>query len=89
MCDLFLFKYNLTKGIIKKFGSILGKEIVIWHTSIVAFEIEYYFGNDGIVISKPVKMPLINLFPIALNTNRTEPYLFLEAITSLTINKFV
>jgi len=55
MSDLYLYIYDISKGMAKQFSPMfLGKTIDgIWHTGIVAFGDEWYFGNDGINYCQP------------------------------------
>lgn len=50
MSDLHLYVYDLSKGMAKQFSAMfLGKHFDgVWHTGIVAFGQEWFFGNDGI-----------------------------------------
>jgi hypothetical protein len=56
MSDIYLYVYDLTKGMAKQFSALfLGKHLDgVWHTGIVAYGIEWYFGNDGIGSCPPV-----------------------------------
>jgi hypothetical protein len=49
---MFLYKYDLSKGLCKYFG-FLGLN-GIWHTSVQAVGIEFYFGRNVEVLSQPV-----------------------------------
>lgn len=55
MSDLYLYIYDISKGMARQFSPMfLGKTIDgIWHTGIVAFGDEWYFGNDGINYCPP------------------------------------
>ncbi|XP_063852913.1 uncharacterized protein DDB_G0284459-like isoform X3 [Scylla paramamosain] len=50
-----LFVYDLSKGIAKTMSpALLGKEIEgIWHTGVVAYGREYFFGSGGIESCRP------------------------------------
>ncbi|XP_037094351.1 uncharacterized protein LOC119114255 isoform X2 [Pollicipes pollicipes] len=53
--DVTVYIYDLTAGLAKSFsGALLGKELDgIWHTGVVAFGREYFFGHDGIQSCAP------------------------------------
>ncbi|CAF0765991.1 unnamed protein product [Brachionus calyciflorus] len=55
MSDLYLHVYDLSKGMAKRFSAMfLGKHFDgVWHTGIVAYENEWYFGSDGISCCLP------------------------------------
>jgi desumoylating isopeptidase 1 len=50
MSDVQLFIYDISRGMFKHVGIFLGKNFNgIWHTAIVAFEKEWFFGQGGVV----------------------------------------
>lgn len=53
--DVMLFVYDLSKGLAKQLSlPLLGKQLDgIWHTSIVIFNREYFFGGGGIESCRP------------------------------------
>jgi hypothetical protein len=55
MTDVFLYVYDLSKGLAGKISQkVLGNKIeAIWHTSIVAFDKEHYFAMNGYNKGKP------------------------------------
>ncbi|RNA05660.1 desumoylating isopeptidase 1-like, partial [Brachionus plicatilis] len=55
MSELYLYVYDLSKGMAKQFSAMfLGKHFDgVWHTGIVAYDKEWYFGNDGISCCLP------------------------------------
>lgn len=57
MSDVYLYVYDLSLGLAKKVSQkVLGKQIDgIWHTSIVAYDEEYWFAINGFNKSKPNK----------------------------------
>lgn len=59
MKNLFLFIYDLSFGITSEFFDILlGKHFDgIWHTSLVIFGQECFFGNSGIKCCLPKGTP--------------------------------
>ncbi|KAG8195138.1 hypothetical protein JTE90_023315 [Oedothorax gibbosus] len=84
--DVSLYIYDLSKELAKSFKKILkGKPLPgIWHTGIVAFGREYYFGSTGIESCRPGETILGEPDQI-LTLGRTElPYsVFLEYIFAL------
>lgn len=60
MSDINLYVYDLTKGMARQFSALfLGKHIDgVWHTGIVAYGLEWYFGSDGISSCPPKGTPL-------------------------------
>jgi hypothetical protein len=52
---IFLYMYDVTNGLARVFSpAVIGIEIeAIWHTSIVAYGMEYYFGGFGIEFAQP------------------------------------
>lgn len=54
MGDLCLCMYDLSKGMAQYLSSMFFKIDGIWHTSVIAFNNEYYFGTNGIISCKPV-----------------------------------
>ena len=48
---------NLTFGYLRKISYLE----VLWHTSIVAFKKEFYFGKNGIIICEEVRFKSIIL----------------------------
>lgn len=54
-CDVQLFVYDLSKGLAKQLSlPLIGKHLDgIWHTSIVIFNREYFFGGGGIQSCRP------------------------------------
>lgn len=48
--EILLYIYDMSKGMAKAFSAMfLGKELPgIWHTSVVAYDREYFFGSFGI-----------------------------------------
>ena len=52
---IYLYMYDVTNGLARVFSpAVIGIEIeAIWHTSIVAYGIEYYFGGFGIEFAPP------------------------------------
>ncbi|XP_076309626.1 uncharacterized protein LOC143224962 [Tachypleus tridentatus] len=81
-----LYIYDLSKGLAGNLSSIfLGKHLPgIWHTGIVAYGREYFFGSDGINSCGPGETILGEPDQI-LNLGKTEiPYsIFLEFIFAL------
>ncbi|RWS08794.1 uncharacterized protein B4U79_01416 [Dinothrombium tinctorium] len=81
-----LYIYDLSKGFAKMFASIiLGKELPgIWHTGVVVYGREYFFGGMGIESCNPGETILGEPDQI-VNMGKTEiPYsVFLEFIFSL------
>ncbi|XP_026813500.1 uncharacterized protein LOC113554042 isoform X2 [Rhopalosiphum maidis] len=53
--EVVLYVYDLTGGMAKSFGqSLLQKNIEgIWHTAIIVFGKEYFFGSNGISVCDP------------------------------------
>ncbi|PIK56029.1 hypothetical protein BSL78_07054, partial [Apostichopus japonicus] len=53
--DVLLFVYDLSKGLAKQLSlPLIGKQLDgIWHTSIVIFNREYFFGGGGIESCRP------------------------------------
>ncbi|XP_016665000.1 desumoylating isopeptidase 1-like [Acyrthosiphon pisum] len=53
-----LYVYDLTGGMAKTLGqSLLQKNIEgIWHTAIIVFGKEYFFGSNGISVCDPVSI---------------------------------
>lgn len=49
MGDLCLCMYDLSKGMAQYLSSMFFKIDGIWHTSVIAFNNEYYFGTNGII----------------------------------------
>ncbi|KAI1291792.1 Desumoylating isopeptidase 1 [Halotydeus destructor] len=84
--DIQLYIYDMSKGLAKVFSAMfLGKELPgIWHTSIIAYEREYFFGGMGIESCNPGETALGHPDQI-IQLGKTElPYsLFLEYIFSL------
>jgi len=58
MYKVVLHVYDLSNGMAKQFSqSLIGKTIDgIWHTGIVIYETEYYFGG-GILTDRPYQTP--------------------------------
>ncbi|RWS25042.1 hypothetical protein B4U80_04571 [Leptotrombidium deliense] len=84
--EVLLYIYDISKGLAKTFSSMFfGKELPgIWHTSIVVYEREYFFGSVGIQSCNPGETILGEADQI-LNLGKTEiPYtVFLEFIFSM------
>ncbi|CAG2174980.1 unnamed protein product [Oppiella nova] len=84
--EVFLYIYDMSKGMAKAFSQMfLGKELPgIWHTSVIAYEREYFFGSCGIqscnagetILGEPDQMLKLGKCQL--------PYsLFLEYLSSL------
>ncbi len=71
MSDVYLYIYDLTKGMARRFSPMfLGKQIDgVWHTGIVAYDTEWYFGNDGISSCPPVSENLFSNYLILRSLN--------------------
>ena len=56
MTDVVLFIYDLSNGIFSRYSKYLfGIHMVaLWHTSIVVYEKEWWFGRESIVSNIPV-----------------------------------
>ncbi len=91
MTDLYLYVYDLSKGMAKQFSALfLGKHFDgVWHTGIVAFGQEWFFGNDGIDSCHP-KGTILGEPNEMLHLGKTEigEDDFLEIIQQLSENKF-
>lgn len=91
MSDLHLYVYDLSHGMAKQFSAMfLGKHFDgVWHTGIVAFGQEWFFGNDG-VDSCPPKGTILGEPIEIINLGRTELEEddYLEVIQQLSENKF-
>ncbi|XP_017493006.1 PREDICTED: uncharacterized protein LOC108381110 [Rhagoletis zephyria] len=78
----------MSKGMARAFSAmIIGKELPgIWHTAVIAYDREYFFGGMG-VVSCPVGATNLGEPDQILPLGRTQvPYsLFLEYISSLTL----
>jgi desumoylating isopeptidase 1 len=57
MCDVYLHIYDMSKRIARDISELLlGRKIEgIWHTGIVVYGVEWYFGNLGITNTPPVR----------------------------------
>lgn len=68
--EVFLYMYDLTQGMAAMMGpSLIGRPLeAIWHTSVVVYGTEYFFGN-GVFTSVPVGFLLFfaSLFHFSLS----------------------
>ncbi|XP_067120580.1 uncharacterized protein [Centruroides vittatus] len=81
-----VYVYDLTKGVAKSISPfLLGKQLAgIWHTGIVVFDQEYFFGSGGIDSCPPCGTVLGNPDRIIdLGTTEIPLSLFLEYLCSL------
>jgi hypothetical protein len=62
MSSVQLYVYDLSRGMAKAMSmQLTGKQMDgIWHTSVVVYGNEYYFGQ-GIMVAQPVYAPLWTL----------------------------
>jgi len=91
MSDLHLYVYDLSKGMAKQFSAMfLGKHFDgVWHTGVVAFGEEWFFGNDGVDRCLP-KGTILGEPNEIINLGHTDvsEYEFLEIIQQLSDGQF-
>ena len=58
MADVHVYVYDLSRGMARQFSAMfLGKHFDgVWHTGIVTYGKEWYFGNAGIDCCPPVNI---------------------------------
>ncbi|KAI2796903.1 Desumoylating isopeptidase 1 [Blomia tropicalis] len=89
--EVFLYIYDMSKGLARTFSTfIIGKELPgIWHTAIIAYEREYFFGGGGIESCIVGGTNLGEPDQILLLGHTQVPYsLFLEFLFSLGESSF-
>ncbi|XP_054155325.1 uncharacterized protein LOC128953828 [Oppia nitens] len=89
--EVLLYIYDMSKGMAKAFSQMfLGKELPgIWHTSVIAYDREYFFGSFGIESCNPGETVLGEPDQILSLGKCQLPYsLFLEYLFSLGDSSF-
>ncbi|XP_076053031.1 uncharacterized protein LOC143032337 isoform X9 [Oratosquilla oratoria] len=86
-----LYVYDLSRGFAKAMSpALLGKQIEgLWHTSVVAYGREYFFGGEGIASCRPGQTVLGDPDRVeALGESQVPYQLFLEYIIGLGESSF-
>ncbi|OAD58468.1 Desumoylating isopeptidase 1 [Eufriesea mexicana] len=86
-----LYIYDLTKGILPVMSTlVIGQHIeAIWHTAIVAYGREYFFGTSGIQIDRPGRTPFGEPDKVEKIGDTYLPHsIFFEYINGLRTSKF-